>query len=97
VNSSYESFIHVNIVTTSWIQNPFIPIYVMLVIFIMILSFIFDFFLKIHFGHKHIKPPKNCSHKYNLWTIFVFWHHILDLKKKKVYLINLKLNLINYF
>jgi hypothetical protein len=58
VNSSYESFIHVNIVTTCWIQNPFIPIYVVLVIFIMILSFIFDFFLKIHFGHKHIKPPK---------------------------------------
>ncbi len=32
-------------------------------------------------GHKHIKPPKNCSHKYNLYGInfFVMYgHHILD-------------------
>jgi hypothetical protein len=23
-------------------------------------------------GHKHIKPPKNCSHKYNISTINFF-------------------------
>jgi len=24
-------------------------------------------------GHKHIKPPKNCSHKSNISVINFFW------------------------
>ncbi len=28
--------------------------------------------LKLDCGHKHIKPPKNCSHKYSLFVINCF-------------------------
>jgi hypothetical protein len=28
--------------------------------------------LKLDCGHKHTKPPKNCSHKYNLFVMNCF-------------------------
>ncbi len=46
----------------------------------------FDLELRSNFefvlGHKHTKPPKNCSHKYNLFTITSFgnvWTSHLEL------------------
>jgi hypothetical protein len=46
-------------------------------------------------------PPQNCSHMYNLSTIFfgvMHGHHILDFFYfYKVYLISFRLHLINYF
>jgi hypothetical protein len=52
-------------------------------------------------GNKHTKPPKNYNHNYNLSANFFFGNvwtsHLGLLFFKKVCLINLKLNLINYF
>jgi hypothetical protein len=51
-------------------------------------------------GWKHVKPPQNCNHTYNL-SKFLFFdngHHILDyFCLFKVYLISSRLHLINYF
>ncbi len=51
-------------------------------------------------GHKHTKPPKKFNHKYNLYAIIIFgnvWTSHLEFFLIYIYLINLKLNLFNFF
>jgi hypothetical protein len=52
--------------------------------------------LKTFFGWKHIKPPKNCSHKNNFLTLSLFWQtsHLEFFFLLKIYLIRSRLRLI---